>query len=457
MVKTKDSNFTELVEDSYDDVDYVDACNYYDKEDDENTDLDRFYDTRNEKEEDSEEGNDDYEDIDDPSEITGHKYEKTATVEYGSVKGIREYADETFDEEKARKWFYEGNEKDQIESLLYAQYFARSKRVCRAAHAFIMRILTKDKDFCKSQTVYECAQTSFYYFFRTYLLRECQKFAESRNVAPGDRHDYIEEAMQNCLVFVYSALPKYDVDSGFAVSTYFQPFIKDALTSFESIKKGRSSKSTMRTDAVIVNAQKELLAEGIIPTPVFVALRTKRKVEETANSMARIKAENTMISKDANELIISGKKQDTFLEPDKSVIQEEQTEELMNALRSLNPDQRTVLCYTLGIEYDEQNHMIVYSDDGKLSLKQIAEKMDLDIGEVKALHVQAKRELETKMRSYMRADDEDVASSKKDTFLKDRHMIFSYSKEDTDMMEFIGDIDKIEDCGFVPDAANVCK
>lgn len=68
----------------------------------------------------------------------------------------------------------------------------------------------------------------------------------------------------------------------------------------------------MRTDAAIVNAQKELMAEGITPTPVLVALRTKRKVEETSNSMARIKAENTMISKEANDLMVSGKKQDTF-------------------------------------------------------------------------------------------------------------------------------------------------
>lgn len=89
--------------------------------------------------------------------------------------------------------------------------------------------------------------------------------------------------------------------------------------------------------------QKELMAEGITPTPVLVALRTKRKVEETSNSMARIKAENTMISKEANDLMVSGKKQDTFLDPDKSVVQSEMTGKLIEALQTLNQDQRRVL------------------------------------------------------------------------------------------------------------------
>lgn len=442
----------ETMEDSYDDKDYVDSYDYEDATDPDETGLHDIEDETDLDLSDFDEEDEFVGDLDedvnentDPVLGAREREHPEIKFELGSVNGFRNYTDPFFDEEKARKLFYEGDENDQMEALLYAQYYARKTKNCKSSHMFIMRILTKDSAYCKSPAVYEEAQTSFYYFFRTYLLRECQKFADSRDIPQNERVDFIDEALQTCHAYVFRTLPNYDVDSGFAISTYFQPFIKDALTSWESIRKGRSSKSTMRTDAAVVNAQKELMAEGITPTPVLVALRTKRKVEETSNSMARIKAENTMISKEANDLMMSGKKQDTFLEPDKSVVQSEMTEKLIGALQMLSPDQRKIICYGLGIEYDEHNNEITDSDCEKMTLKQIALKMGMDIGEVKALQVSAKRKLERTMRSYMDGDEIDEKKNRNDSLLRDRHMIFSSSKGDEDMMEIIGEIDKIED------------
>lgn len=450
----------EDMEESYDDKDFVDTYDYEEenKEDDE-SDMHEVEDEIEESGLDELDKEDEFVgDLDDDEPTSGidvsdskmkakeaRKLRPEVKFEPGSVYGIRHYTDRHFDEEKARKLFYEGNESDQIEALLYAQFFARKTYNCRQSHMFIMRILTKDVALCKSPAVYEQAQYSFYYFFRTYLLRECQKFADSRDISQSERQEYVDEALQTCHAYVFKALPKYDVDSGFAISTYFQPFIKDALTSWESIRKGRTSKSTMRTDAAIVNAQKELMAEGITPTPVLVALRTKRKVEETSNSMARIKAENTMISKEANDLMVSGKKQDTFLDPDKSVVQSEMTGKLIEALQTLNQDQRRVLCYTLGIAYDESQNVITDSSVEKMSLKQISNLMKMDVGEVKALQVSAKRQLESIMRRYMDGNEVDDNATKNDTLLRDRHMIFSSSKGDDEMMEIIGEIDNVSD------------
>lgn len=438
----------EDMEDSYDDKDYIDTYDYgSDSECDENeSDMHTEEDEESIDVEEMSEEDEFVGDLDENSESgTKTKSKQNVKFEYGSVYGIRNYSDKLFDENKARKLFYEGDEKDQIEALLYAQFYARRTSNCKPAHMFIMRILTKDAYLCKSFAVYEQAQMSFYYFFRTYLLRECQKFVDIRDIPQSERMDFIDDALQTCHAYVFKALPKYDVDSGFAISTYFQPFIKDALTSWESTKKGRSSKSTMRTDAAIVNAQKELIAEGITPTPVLVALRTRRKVEETSNSMARIKAENTMISKEANDVMVSGKKQDTFLEPDKSIVQSEMTGKLIEALQSLNADQRQILCYTLGIDYDEHSNLIIDSGHEKMSVKQIANKLGLDVGEAKALQVSAKRRLENIMRNYMNGADTEGKHEEKDSILRDRHMIFSSSKGDDDMMEIIGEIDKITD------------
>ena len=438
------------IEDSFDDHDFVDTYDYNNEEEEEEPIVEE-----NEKLDDPDLAMDD--DMDTPEEMVGDLDEATSTGfapeekrEYGSVKGIRHYTDPDFVVEKARKLFYEGDEKDQIEALLYAQYYARRTWNAKPAHSFIMRILTKDVDKCSSHDVYEQAQMSFYYFFRTYLLRECQKFADRRMIEPSQREEFISEALQTCHSYVFKALPGYDVDSGYAVSTYFQPFIKDALTNWESLRKGRSSKSTMRTDAAVANAQKELLEEGIIPTPVLVALRSHKKVEETKNSMSRIKAENTMVSKEANELVVGSKKQTTFLEPDKSFIQSERTAALIEALKTLRPDQRKVFCYTLGIEYDEVHNRILDTNQEHLSLKQVSLRMNLDIGEVKALQVSAKRQLARAIRKYTDAVEPETVVSK-DTFLHDRHMIFSSTKEDDDMMEIIGEITSISDSSTAAD------
>ena len=436
------------MEESYDDQDFMDTLDYENEEEDADEITMHEEDTDEDTDLETELNMDDefVGDLDDENEKEGSvQRDPSVKQEYGSVKGIRNYKDRYFDEEKAKKWFYEGTEKDQIEALLYAQFYARKTSNCKQSHMFIMRILTKDASVCKSQAVYEQAQMSFYYFFRTYLLRECQKFADSRDIPQSERSDFIDEALQTCHAFVFRALPKYDVDSGFAISTYFQPFIKDALTSWESLRKGRSSKSTMRTDAAIVNAQKELIAEGITPTPVLVSLRTRRKLEETSNSMARIKAENTMISKEQHDMMVSRKKQNTFLEPDDCIVQAEMTSKLIEALLSLKPDERQVLCYTLGINFDEYKNQITDSNLEKMSIKQISEKMNFDVGEIKALQVSAKRNMERAMRSYLDGDKTDSVHEEKDTLLKDRHMIFSTSKEDDDIMELIGEIDQVSD------------
>ena len=158
--------------------------------------------------------------------------------------------------------------------------------------------------------------------------------------------------------------------------------------------------------------------------------------------MARIKAENTMISKEANDLMVSGKKQDTFLDPDKSVVQSEMTGKLIEALQTLNQDQRRVLCYTLGIACDESQNVITDSSVEKMSLKQISNLMKMDVGEVQ---VSAKRQLESIMRRYMDGNEVDDNATKNDTLLRDRHMIFSSSKGDDEMMEIIGEIDNVSD------------
>ena len=88
------------------------------------------------------------------------------------------------------------------------------------------------------------------------------------------------------------------------------------------------------------------------------------------------------------------------MDPDKSVVQSEMTGKLIEALQTLNQDQRRVLCYTLGIACDESQNVITDSSVEKMSLKQISNLMKMDVGEVKALQVSAKRQLESIMRRY---------------------------------------------------------
>lgn len=441
MIKVTELDYKtrNILDDSFDDHDFVDTYDYNNEEEEE-----CFEEEETEKDiendvDDTPVDDDEIGDMQDESE----EKDPSVKIEYGSVRGVRTYTDEEFDLEKANRMFYEGDEHDQMEALLYAQYYSRKMKRCKDAHNFIMTILTKNGNCCKSPAVYEQAQTSFYYFFRTYVLKQCQQFADRRMIPVHERDDFIAEALQTCHTYIFKALPGYDVDSGYALTTYFQPFIKDALTTWESQRKGRSSKSTMRTDAAVVNAQKELLEEGITPTAVLVAHRSHKKVEETRNSMSRIKAENTMVSSEANALTVGAHSQSTFIDPDKSYLKSEQTNMLIEGLKSLRPDYRKVLCYTLGVEFDEANNRIIDSENDALPIKKIAELMNLDTGEVKAMQVAAKRQFKT----YVDTHNEVTLSENKtkDNFLHDRHMIFSSTKEDEDMMEIIGEIISISD------------
>ena len=147
----------EDMEESYDDKDFVDTYDYEEenKEDDE-SDMHEVEDENEESGLDELDKEDEFVgDLDDDDSTSGidvsdskmkakeaRKLRPEVKFEPGSVYGIRHYTDRYFDEEKARKLFYEGNESDQIEALLYAQFFARKTYNCRQSHMFIMRILT---------------------------------------------------------------------------------------------------------------------------------------------------------------------------------------------------------------------------------------------------------------------------------------------------------------------------
>lgn len=352
-----------LKEDSYDDLDY------YDEIDDESTDDFDDYELDNDelnyddfKYNETKSGDSEYfdsgtnsedeyqEDARINTEENLKEPKKTDWSRYGLDK---KYSDKKFDINKANQLFYtfkedsdyEFDTKSQIESIRYATYYAA--RNDNDAKNFVISIIqNKNID----AEVGNVAKYAFWLFFRNYVRVEITKFYNKQTINDYEKMLRITDALQQCFLYIFEHIDGYNPSIA-RINTYFNnQVIRGAVLEWEALRRGRSSKQTMRIDKLITKAQRECKEMGIEPTNAILANMSGRSFNEVQTALARINAENTLSTYDTPDVNNKGSfSSETFMSPENKVLEAENTKELIQKLNTLKKEDREILLMSLGL------------------------------------------------------------------------------------------------------------
>ena len=295
-------------------------------------------------------------------------------------------------QKKAKELFntvYPDLEKNQIESIRYATFFARHGN--NEAKNYIVSII-QHPETCAStgkDSVYDLAQTSLYLFFRNYVRKCIETFYAKQIISNSSRYEKLKEAPNACFVAILANINSYDSEKG-QLTTFFKNHILGALNEYEAESRSRQSKQTLAIDSKVSRTQTNMLNKGVVPNTRLVALESNLSVNQVIISQTRIKAENTSISADSEDgRYAAGKvKQTIFESPEKAFLENEEKNELRDMLEILSETERSVLLAVNGLEqigntfieaeYDEDDSLIkiarylgIKSNDVKTSKNQV--------------------------------------------------------------------------------------
>lgn len=397
-------------EESYDDLDFYDTVHTDDSNDEEDGML---LESDLELNDDSEEHELDY---------SSEKEVKNSDWELFGLN--KKYKDKTFDIDKANRFLND----DPIESIRYAAYFA--KRNNNDAKNFIIDIVQKSNAGIypsEPGTIGDIAKTAFWLFFRNYVRTEIEKYYNKQGLTNTERMARTEDALQQCFTYVFENIDKYDPSIA-RINTFFSSMVmRGPIFEWESLRKGRNSKQTLRTDKMTVNAIKQCEDMGIKPNSAIIASITGKSFNEIQTARIRIKAENTMSTFDAPDLGNSGGTivQTAFETPENKLIEEERTKELINKLDALTDEEKTLFLMTQGINCTGSEF---YETDA-MSPIDIEEQLGIDRGVVQQIVNRAIKKLK---KSY------NVKEKRGDALLSGRGL--SFDEDDDDFLDDIIDV-----------------
>lgn len=429
-----------LKEDCYDDLDY------YDEIDDELTDDFDNYELDNDKSdyddskynetesEDSEYFDSDADSEDEYQEEARNNTEenlkeskKTDWSRYGLDK---KYGDKKFDINKANQLFYTFKEnsdyeldtESQIESIRYATYYAA--RNDNDAKNFVISIIQNKNVDAEVENV---AKYAFWLFFRNYVRVEITKFYNKQTINDYEKMLRITDALQQCFLYIFEHIDGYNPSIA-KINTYFNnQVIRGAVLEWEALRKGRSSKQTMRIDKLIAKAQRECKEMGIEPTNAILANMSGRSFNEVQTALARMNAENTLSTYDTPDVNNKGgASSETFMSPENKILEAENTKELIQKLNILKKEDREVLLMSLGLIVIDDTLESVQP----LSNKDIATKMGLSSERIQQI---INTSIRTLQKSY------NVKSRRGDNLISGKGLFFESDADD------FGDSDSLND------------
>ena len=349
-------------DDSYNDLDYYDKLDFKDGTPafpDDNEDTYEGPKSKHKKDEsENETGAIDFSEWNwDKEEVRSNKNEQSDWHLYGLDK---QFPDKEFDEDKVNQMFFtfdgesdKFDEKMQMEALRYAAFFARKGN--NDAKNFIISIVIQSK-YLKSMShdVKDMAGTAFWLFFRNYLRTEVEKYYNLQPISAAERYSRIEGALQHCNKYVFENIDNFDPTIAKINTYYNSQIIRGVILDFEALRKGRSSKQTMRIDKLVANSKKKFEENGIEPTVAIIAADIGKGYGEVETSLARITAENTMVTYDVDGLNNNGGSiaQSTFSSPEDKILAAERIKDLIKHINeTLNDTERDFFLWHQGVFY----------------------------------------------------------------------------------------------------------
>ncbi|MGN0291989.1 MAG: sigma-70 family RNA polymerase sigma factor [Lachnospiraceae bacterium] len=374
-----------------------------------------------------------------------------------------------FDLDKATGIFYESllfdekqekeAEKKQMEAIRYAEQYARLGN--NEAKKFVITLAQGKKgtlgEFVLNQYIKSEAFNSICYFFGNYIRTQCiKKFKLSNPNATYDEMDEDVNGAVSCVwIEIINDFSSYDPEKG-EFSTWSQGRILGGIQNYLAEKKGRKSKTSLQIDKVVYNAEKELREEGVIsPSAITISKRCGLSIETVKNSLIRKEAENKTYSienlytsennddyRELNLSIPDTAVSEELLSPEKQLALKERTRMLLNAISTLNKDEKDILCKIQGISITEDGIFLAANDE-KMTITEISKESGMQENKIANLYSTALK----KMKNYIEKEDEELNknATNKNNFLSERRMMFSDKTADEDLFLIIDSINKITD------------
>ncbi len=364
---------------------------------------------------------------------------ETETIENGddlsdwSIDGLdKTYDDKDFDLGKAQIMLYSLNDKGEVdiktqrEAVRYANFFA--KKGSDEAKNFIVSVIQKKKENWIAPETVSIACNSFVLFFRNYVRREIEKHYIRQPISATERFMRVQESVQECFAYIMEHIDRFDPSKG-KITTLFNGRILRGITmEYEAKRKGRGSKQTMKIDKIVANAQKDLATAGITPTVRQIAMHTGKNVDVIINSKIRMAAENTMKTIDDPDFNNTGGKtaQSQFVQPERSVINKEETSNLVASIEKLPDIEKTVFLLMEGFQLEDGD---LVETDVK-NAPDVAESLNIKPNEVRHHYNMAQRKLKNMITNRKEKPH--------DKLLSGRFMTFNTEeKDDTEAIEDI--------------------
>ncbi len=420
------NGFDEFLEEAYDSIDEAGYRDY-----DEDNEYDGFI---IEDEDNSSPFDDENILIKDEEEPCGEDYlvDEEEPLSSWSVYGLDKSYEGEFEISHAVELFGEYDIDYQLEAIRYATFYAKNRNV-EAQNFIVMIIQMKSSVDAK---VHELALTAFTLFFRNYVRVQCQKYY-SRMEFPNDYERLLRtsEAVEECFVMILEDIYDYDSNKG-RLSTFFSNRILGSIATFEAKRRGRASKQTMGIDKKVSKIETELISRGIKPTARRIALEMEDKnVERIFNSVARLEAENTMLSIEADQSkmgICNKVEQARFDKPEEAYLKGETSSELMAVISTLSNLERDILLRMNNMIL--RNGTIIDAPENEVGdIYAIARDLDMKSGEVKRIYTNV----------VMRIKNEYNVHNGNDKLLEGRSMIFASREKDDEVNSFLNDIVEI--------------
>lgn len=317
---------------------------------------------------------------------------------------------------------------DQIKLLRYEGRYAKKDKT---AQQFIVKAAQKKG--ILSNEVGKVAAEEFYNFFLGYVQSECCNSLMKQNgfqCGMTDLQDLINEATNNCFLFIFLALDRYDPSKA-ALTSYFSNHIKDALDDFRSHAMGHSSKTTLQTDRKVKRELNRMQASQESIELFKVSKNTGHTVDQVRRSMERLEANNSITSLDSEEVKQYSSKFDT---PEQATIKRENSKEFCDAANQLSPMEKKAFFLLMGVKQMDDELIDVPAHN----ISETSQIMGISEKDVNRYHASATK----KLRIILGSEKKEEAEGR---ILNQHSVVFSESEEDEEVKNVIDTIVEIID------------
>lgn len=348
----------------------------------------------------------------------------------------------TFSEEKAWDFLTSEDEREQLEAIRYALWFARNND--NDAKNFILMVINNPD--LSNDYIVEKAKDAFALFIASFIRTEITKLYKKNNIhfsSASKEREAVVNAIGVCWEKITKSIHLYNPEKGM-ITTFLRTRIIDGFTEYESQRRGKPSKQVSIIDSKVAAARKSLEARGVTPTTRLIALELNEKNPSEAEKIGyqQIIASNDRITGEAGTFSYDDSSDDAFyfrekqaqkifLTPDEYLAKKQIVEDIIKAIHNLDPIEQKIFLMSNGFEIEND---LLY-ESTPYSEAEIAEMLNISTNDVfKGLQ---------KARDIIKNS---LSNKKEDADSED--LIYMDSLEDDNIEDFLSSIVKIDDDNF---------